>query len=390
MTETLDVAVTDKVWPSIDTAQPMEEGGPIARTGFNYQDEIAVGFLIEMLTNPTLIKMHFETHDDIVLVWMCGDQRRAEYVQVKAGEEEKFWSVADICQRKEAKAGTSIFEKSLGRDGHQEDALFRLVTLRPVVAALKPLTYPRFSDGRQSASEDIALLLQDIDKRCPGFKSPKGADSAFWAGNCLWDHRDSERSVERENLVRLMRLAHQEGRSILFEPAEVLLLELRAKAKAAGGAKWLPDPAKKVIAREELRAWWNSRVTEIVDGVSTRSGGKLLAKMTEAGLPDEMAALAAVLRRDYASETRAPRYLEASDAERLQRRVRSEVASLRAQFLAGELNVDPVKFHALCVSRMDAVNAQRADAEEDRSAFLKGCLYDITDRCLLRFTRPSP
>jgi hypothetical protein len=187
-----------------------------------------------------------------------------------------------------------------------------------------------------------------------------------------------------------MRLAHQEGRSILFEPAEVFLLELRAKAKAAGSAKWLPDPSKKIITREELRAWWVERITEMLEGASTRSGGKLATKMTEAGLPDEMTALAAALRRDYASEARAPRYLDASDVDQLQRRVRSEVATLRAKYIAGELDVDPAQFHSLCVSRMDDLNAERDKTEEDRSAFLKGCLYDITDRCLLRFTRPLP
>ncbi len=343
-----------------------------------------------MLANPALMKVHFETHDDIVLLWENCGQRTAEYVQVKAGEEEKFWSVSDICQRKKLKARTSIFEKSLDRDRYQEESSFRLVTLRPVVTALKPLTYPRFSQGRQSASAEITALLQDIDNRCPGFKSPKGRDSAFWAANFLWDQRESKKAVEAENLIRLMRFAHQEGQSILVEPAEVVLLELRAKAKAAAGARWLPDPSKKIITRAELHNWWKARITEIVDGVSTRSGGKLAMKMAEAGLPSEMSALAAELRRDYASEARAPRYLDTSDVAQLQQRVRSEVASLRAQFLAGEMNVDPVKFHSLCVIRMDALNAERNEGEDDRSAFLKGCLYDIADRCLLKFTKPSP
>ncbi len=340
-----------------------------------------------MLANPALVKVHLETHDDIVLVWEEIDARTAEYIQVKAGEEEKFWSVADICQRKKAKTGTSIFEKSLDRDGYLENSLFRLVTLRPVVSALKPLTFPRSSQGRQSADADIVALAVEIEGRCPGFRSPKGRDAAFWLANCLWDHRDTERAVEKDNLVRLMRLAHQEGTSILFEPAENLLLELRARAKAAGAARWLPDSSRKIITREELRTWWQERLLDISQG-ATRSGGKLALKMAEAGLPDEMTALAAALRRGYASEARAPRYLDESDVNNLQGRVLSEVASLRARFVAGELDIDPVQFHSLCLSRMDTLNAERGAMVEDRSAFLKGCLYDITDRCLLRFNRP--
>ena len=62
----------EEAWPSIDDAHPSEEGGPVAREGFNYQDEIAVGFVLEMLANPQLVKIHFETHDDLVLVWAIG------------------------------------------------------------------------------------------------------------------------------------------------------------------------------------------------------------------------------------------------------------------------------------------------------------------------------
>lgn len=385
----MDSLPSNVTWPSVDTAEPTEEGGTIARKGFNYQDEIAVSFLIEMLKDPTLIKIHLETHDDIVLIRENGAHRIAEYVQVKASEQKKFWSVSDICQRKQSQVGTSIFEKSLNRDSYEEESLFRLVTLRPVNAAMKPLTYSRFSQGRSDASAEITALIKDIDTRCGGFKSPKGHDSAFWVANCLLDHRESEKAIENDSLVSLIELAHKEGHSILLEQARLLLLELRVHAKEAASAKWLPDRLKKIITREELRACWEKRIAGIVDGISTVSGGKLAVKMAEAGLSKEISALAIELRRSYASEVRTPRYLDASDADQLQQRVRSEVASLSAKFLAGELAIDPVNFHSLCVSRMDALNTERNSTQDDRSAFLKGCLYDIADRCLLRFTRPS-
>lgn len=102
-------------WPSVADATPDEEGGPIARSGFNYQDEIAVSFFIEMLEQTELLKVHCETHDDIVLIWQRSNPRlAAEYVQVKAGEDDKLWSLADLCERKKGKAGTSLLEKSLG------------------------------------------------------------------------------------------------------------------------------------------------------------------------------------------------------------------------------------------------------------------------------------
>ena len=88
-------------WPSIDHAKPLEEGGPIARVGFNYQDEVAVSLLIDMLGDPEIIKIHLETHDDAIVVRRNDAGREAEFVQVKAAELNKLWSVADFMSPRE-------------------------------------------------------------------------------------------------------------------------------------------------------------------------------------------------------------------------------------------------------------------------------------------------
>lgn len=377
--------------PSIDDSEPSEEGGPVARFGFNYQDEIAVGFLIEMLEKPTLLKVHCETHDDIVLVHENGTspKRVAEYVQVKASEQDKLWSIADICKRKKSKVGTSIFETSLGRDKHEEISIFRLVTLRPVVNALKPLTYERAASGRLLACDELRAICAELDARLPGIVSLKRNNATFWVENCFWDERHSEKEIRRDNFNRLYKLSVKEGRPLLIEPIDVLLQELRAMAKAAGDCKWKPDRDKKIILRESLRAWWEQRTYELTEGAALKSGGKLAAKMKNATLPDEIIALAMELRLDYAAESRTPRYLETEETERLQRRVRSEVQSLQSQFFAGHIKLDDPGFHALCLERMDGVNAERCSATEDRGDFLKGCMYDIADRCLLKFARQA-
>jgi hypothetical protein len=381
-----------KVWPSIDNVKPEEEGGPTARIGFNYQDEIAAGFLIDMLERPNVLKVHCETHDDIVLVHQAEakDERIAEYVQVKASEQDKLWSVADLCQqRKKSKQGSSIFETSLARDRHNETSCFRLVTLRPVVSDLKPLTYKLTAPSRAPESEGMKALVTELQTRFPGLASPKGNGAMFWLSNCLWDERHSEQAVRKDNLVRLMELSVRENRPLLPEPAALLLDELRAMAKKAGDLRWDPDRDQKILCRGALRAWWEQRTTELLTGTSAKSGGKLAHKMKDAKLPDELVGLAVEVRRGYAAEARTSRYLEPDDMERLQRRVQSEVISLQARFIAGQLDVDGAGFHALCLDRMDAVNAERNPGVEDRSAFLKGCMYDIADRCLLRFDKRS-
>jgi hypothetical protein len=380
-----------KPWPSVDETKPGEEGGPAARSGFNYQDEIAVSFLIEMLETPSLLKVHCETHDDVLLLWaMSGsDKRLAEYVQVKASEPDKLWSVADLCQRKKATLGTSIFEKSLAHDRHEEESRFRLVTLRPVTTALKMLTVPLGAQGRDLAGVQFRTLCADLDERFPGLKSTKGNGVAFWLGHCYWDERHDEEAVRRDNLLRLLRLGVKEGKPLLPEAADVLVDELRHWAKTSGDAKWESDRDKKIIPRAKLRDWWERRTREVAEGGAATSGEKLATKMKDAGLPDELIRLAVNMRRGYGAESRTSRYLEPEEGERLQRRVKSEVMSLRARFVADQIDLDGVGFHSLCLERMDAVNAERDVGTEDRSAFLKGCMYDIADRCLLRFARPG-
>jgi Cap4-like dsDNA endonuclease family protein len=100
-----------KRWPSIDHARPSEQGGSIARIGFTYQDEVAVGFLIDMLSDPLILKIHCETHDDIVVVRTADSLAIAEFVQVKGAELDKLWSVADLCRRENG-PGTSILPTS--------------------------------------------------------------------------------------------------------------------------------------------------------------------------------------------------------------------------------------------------------------------------------------
>lgn len=377
--------------PSVDDLKPSDQGGPIARSGFNYQDEIAVSFFIEMLENPSLLKVHCETHDDIVLVHAeeRSRTRQAEFVQVKAGGRDKLWSVADICGKKNGVAGTSILETSLIRDKCCEESCFRLVTLRPVVNDLMMLTFPHGGAGREPEGERFGVLQSELEGRFPGLKSPKGNGTTYWLENCYWDVRHSEETVRKDNLLRLIKLSGQEGGLLLPEQVEMLLDELRTWAKAAGDAKWEPDREKKIICREMLREWWERRTCELLEGTKAPSGDKLRTKMAEVGLPPDLVELAVEMRRDYASIARVSRYMEPLEIEPLQRRVKSEVQSLRARFVAGQIDLDPVGFHSLCLERMDAINDERPEGKDDRSAFLKGCVYDIADRCLLHFTRPT-
>jgi Cap4 dsDNA endonuclease len=239
---------------SIDHAEPSEQGGPIARTGFNYQDEAAVSFLIDMLADPTILKIHLETHDDIVLVRSSDSMAIAEFVQVKAAELDKLWSMADLC-RSERGLGTSIFETSLNRDKYNEPSRFRLLTLRPVANELRMLTFLPSATGREPCGERFLILHNELCNRFPTIRSPKGNGASYWLKHCIWDVRDSEQALISSNFVRLLRIASAERKPLLVEHIDILLEELRVWSKQAGAARWEPNRAAKIISRDKLRSW---------------------------------------------------------------------------------------------------------------------------------------
>jgi Cap4 dsDNA endonuclease len=378
-------------FPSVEDVAPAEEGGPIARTGFNYQDEIAVGFLLEMLEDPTVEKVHCETHDDIVVLRRSeSTEMIAEFVQVKGSEEDKFMSVADICLRTKAKVGSSIYETSLARDKHCERSYFRMVTLRPVVKELRVLTYERNASNRKPDDPKLVELATLIEQKCPGAKSAKGQAAIYWVENCLWEERQTQAVNRERNLLRVMKLSAKEGRPLLPEQADAVLGELRAKAKAAGDAKWSSGKENKIIERAALRQWWEKRLQELIEGARAASGGKLADKMYRVPLPSQVVELAKELRRDYSSISRISRYSPPEDEDELRSKVKAKVQSLQSSLICGELSSDGAQFHNLCLKAMDQINGEQSVGAPDRSAFLKGCMYDIADRCLLRFEKGTP
>jgi len=378
-------------WPSVDDAKPLEEGGPVARKGFNYQDEIAVSFLLDMMDDQSIVKIHCETHDDILIVRATEDvdQNCAEYVQVKATEPNQLWTVATLCQRKDGKEGTSVLERSLSHDRHQEQSRFRILTLRQVSTELKILTNQVGSVGREPDCEGIQELKQEIDNKRPSLVSPKGNDCVFWLENCYWDERHDEESIRTHNRFHVYQISSAQANTLLQDAIDSLLDDMRGWVKGAGAASWEPDRDKKIITRDQLTTWWDQRIAELTSAGGA-SGGKLVRKMKAAHLPQDVTSLAVDLRRRYAKSLRTPRYADDENTEDLLSRVRAEAISLRSRYIAGQIEVDALTFHTMCLDRMDAINDERPAGDPDRSSFLKGCLYDIADRCLLRFERIAP
>ena len=382
---TSDISTEPEQWPSIDDHQPNEEGGPTARSGLAYQDEIVVGIFLDMIGDPSIQKVHCETHDDIIVKRLVVDLDTVEYIQVKSNEPNKLWSAADMC----ANGKDSLCAKSLARDRHKEASRFRIVTLRDVTSELNMLTYPLYGSGREPSCETFTKLSAAAKGKLPDAVSQKGNGIDYWLEHCFWQVCHDENSIRHANLLKIMRLAAERGAVLLPEQAETIEDELRLRAYDAGRAFWVPDKTKKIISRIEIMSWWNTKLISISDGAAFISGGKLREKMDDAELSEDQIRMALELRRDYAHLVRTPRYMTEMDVPALQRRVKSELASLRAGQIAGQLAPDGPTFHSICIQKMDEINQNLPNQAEDQSALLKGCMYDIADRCLHRFSRPG-
>jgi hypothetical protein len=82
---------------------------------FRRRHRLGVGLLIDMSENPSILKVHFETHDVFVIVHSANVGRVAEFVQVKSGEPDQLWTAALVC-KSENGSGTSILERSFAHD----------------------------------------------------------------------------------------------------------------------------------------------------------------------------------------------------------------------------------------------------------------------------------
>ena len=71
---------------SIHNLLPTEYGGPIARAGFQYQDDVAALFCIQMLNGSEAVAIWCELLDDITLIWIVSGTEEVEFVQVKSNE----------------------------------------------------------------------------------------------------------------------------------------------------------------------------------------------------------------------------------------------------------------------------------------------------------------
>ncbi len=203
-----------EVLPSIHDLGPLEQGGPVARTGFVYQDHVAARFCIDMLRNARLVAVWCETLDDITLLWMGENgQVTVEFVQVKSNDLGQMWSVALICDGGKG----SLVARSLAQHRCHEPCCFRVVTRVGVQPDLRVLLLSRDHTDRCIGNAAVLALHRAIEEHLKDFYSPGGWSASAWIGHTYWDIAESESAIEHSNLLRLDEWLEQIGEPLFSD-----------------------------------------------------------------------------------------------------------------------------------------------------------------------------
>lgn len=109
--------------------------------------------------------------------------------------------------------------------------------------------------------------------------------------------------------------------------------------------------------------------------------------MTRATLAPDVTATAVEEMRHYRAEQLRPKYLPLDDQRRLEGEIMARLQRLKSRLDNGALADDGVQFHDLCLQELDQVREEVATGAKAPLAFLQGCMYFITARCLHRFRR---
>ncbi|MBB2697491.1 DUF1837 domain-containing protein [Rhizobium phaseoli] len=250
------------IQPLVDPYAASDAGGVKARQGFTFQDHIAASFLLDLLSDPTLLQVECETADDIALRWRRSGASLSEYVQVKITDGDSNWNLTEICARTVKRVGTSLVETSIGADKFPGDALFRFVSIRGVNHTLRPLTIPRDLRFEPHVVDALSKLGTQVSNKLRHVTSPNGKTVPEWVQACLWELPGEKQAVQQKNINRIHRLFENEGEAMFASAAERIYEGLVTIARNAGDESMVDHPTKKVISKQAMTDWWSATLRE--------------------------------------------------------------------------------------------------------------------------------
>ena len=373
---------------------PLESGGVIARNGFEFQDHVAAGYCIDMLSDDSLIEVWCETLDDITLIRVSGDDEIFEFIQVKNNRFNHLWSIAEFCKQEPTKENkktikkinSSIFEKLFANERAEakERCLFRMVTAYEVKDYLKVLKLPLSSPLRTSTNNDLCNLCNEIERKIPNYKTPNGSDTNSCLSRTLWEVRHDDKSVEDANIRKLTKVIAGFGVFLASDQLDELYAKILKKVRDTGKAKWEIDPELKKLKRQIFINWMKEKASLAQHPSTGGTGNQLQEKMLKAGIPEDVIQNAREQRMSYRSRTLSSSYMDLSKQKEVEMEVSANLQQLISELDSEILQDNGIEFHNRCLTRLYDMSTRTQDVN---LSFLHGCMYSLTERCVHRFVR---
>lgn len=372
---------------------PMEQGGRVARDGFDYQDHIAAGKCLDMLLGGGPVEVWCEAEDDIVQVWLVGTEEWFEFVQVKGNDLGQAWTVPKLCEREAAKDGNGpgrcIAEKSLAHDRADEKCRFRVVTRWKPDDTLSPLS-AEFGTAARAVNEDgISKAGKAIEARIGACTSPNGKGLDFWAEMTAWEVRATTQDVRNDNLLKLERVLQAGGPILDLEQRERLYDRLFLRVQDASIACGRTQKDAKRLKRADLLNWLKAQADAILHPVPTGTSATLERKLTAAQVPGTSVEAAKQQRRRYLQEVRTPKFLSLEGRDEVEAQALARLHRLKTQLDAGDFADNGVQFLNRCQQVLLDLRDTLGVTPQPSDWIMLGYLYDVMNRCQHELVRAS-
>lgn len=372
---------------------PLEQGGRVARDGFDYQDHVAAGKCLDMLLGGGPAEVWCEAEDDIVLVCLDGGSELFEFVQVKGNDLGQAWTVAELCRREAAKAGGGpgrcIVEKSLAHDRADEKCRFRVVSRWNPDGALSPLMAEFSTQARAASLAGIQAAGESIAGKLGECTSPNGNGLDFWAKNTVWEVRATTLDLRNANLLKLERLLQIGGQNLVYEQREQLYLRLFLRVQDASLACGRAQKDAKRLKRADLLTWIQEQMNAILHPFPAGTSANLVRKLTAARVSGASIEAAQEQRRRYLQEVRTPKFLSLAGRDDVEAQALARLHRLKTQLDAGEFLDNGPQFLSRCQQALLDLRATLNATPQPSDWLMFGYLYDVMNRCQHELVRAS-
>lgn len=380
--------MTEKI-KSIRLTSSLDQSGRNAKRGFAYQDHVGVKLCLEMLLDSNIVEIWVEKEDDLTIIRSISGIETLEFCQVKHTQEKgSRWSIADICKPDSTVSGIgkSFVEKSLEQDRCEEEAIFRVISSYPVTQDLKCLTNKLGSIERINCHSDIKSLEDSIKERIGDIKSIKGTGLDTWLGNCYWQKLpDTIIDLRNSNILLLEKIISSYSIQLLSNHRDELYQMILGLVYEASSCDLKVNEEGHKINYDKLLKWIKGKAEELYFATSN---DKLEEKILQAGGDTSLVKSARIFKYKFKKEKLDSDYVKPKSLNTYESAIFEKLHDLKIELYSDEISLDGMQFMNLCNKEVEKLTINLSTSDNGITSTLgKGIMYDLTSKCIHRFTK---